>query len=85
MKAVEIFYTVQSVALLLGLCEKTVIVKLKAREFGAEVVNLGSMQRPDYRIPASGVNGYLTARRVFLDMGIPARSVGELRRNAATV
>lgn len=83
MKAVEMHYTVQEAALLLRLCDKTVIVKLKAGEFGRDVVDLGSAKRPDYRLPASGINGYLDARRVFsesTELGIAARSVGELRR-----
>lgn len=88
MKAVEKFYSVQDVGLLLTLCNKTVIVKLKALEFGKKVVNLGTDQRPDYRIPASGINDYLERRRVFTevtrDVGIAARTTGELRRKAAT-
>lgn len=83
MNVVEMFYTVPESALLLRLCTKTVICKLKRGEFGEDVVNLGSAERPDYRIPASGLNGYLAARRVFCDLGIAARSVGELRRKAA--
>jgi hypothetical protein len=87
MRAVEKFYSVAECALLLSLCDKTVIVKLKAREFGADVVNLGSELRPDYRVPASGLNAYLAARRLFSDQtvniippGIAARTIGELRR-----
>ena len=87
MRAVEKFYSVAETALLLSLCTKTVIEKLKAREMGEEVVNLGSPARPDYRIPASGINGWLAARRVFsfstTDPGIAARSTGELRRKAS--
>ena len=84
MKAVEKFYSVADCALLLSLCPKTVIVKLKAREFGDAVVNLGSELRPDYRVPASGLNGYLETRRLFrrvnLQVGVSARTAGELRR-----
>jgi len=85
MKAVEMYYPISAVALLLGLCTKTVTIKLKAGEFGREVVNLGSESGPDYRIPASGVNAYLSARRLFTEApaGIAARSEGELRRKAA--
>lgn len=36
-RAVEMYYTVQAVGLLLGFCPKTVIVKLKAGEFGSGV------------------------------------------------
>lgn len=86
MRAVEKFYSVAETALLLSICTKTVIEKLKARELGEDVVNLGSAARPDYRIPASGINGWLAARRVFsfsTDTGVAARSKGELRRKIA--
>lgn len=84
MKAVEMFYTVQATALLLSCCDKTVLSRLKAGEFGADVVNLGTAARPDYRLPASGINGYLTARRVFSEFEpVVARSEAELRRKAA--
>lgn len=86
MRAVEKYYSVAETALLISLCTKTVIVKLKAHEFGEEVVNLGSEQRPDYRIPASGINAWLESRRVFsfsTDTGVAARTPGELRRKAA--
>jgi len=85
MRAVEKFYSVAETALLLSLCTKTVIAKLKARELGEEVVNLGSEARPDYRIPASGINAWLAARRVFSEIGIAARSTGELRRKATAL
>lgn len=77
------YYSVQSTALLLGLCDKTVIAKLKGGDLGGDVVNLGTELRPDYRIPASGINGYLRGRRLFSEIEpIAARSVGELRRKA---
>lgn len=83
MRAVEKYYSVEETSLLLGLHEKTVLKRLKARDFGDQVANLGSDERPDYRIPASGLNGYLDSRRVFSEgLGIAARSVGELRRKA---
>lgn len=84
MKCVEMHYTVAEVSLLVRLCPKTVIVKLKAGEFGPDVVDLGTPPaRSDYRIPASGVNAWLSARRVFSELGIAVRSTGELRRKAA--
>lgn len=86
MRAVEKFYSVREAALLLSVAEITILRRLKAREFGGDVANLGSAQRPDYRIPASGINGYLQRRRVFTESepepGIAARTVGELRRKA---
>lgn len=82
MRAVEKFYSVQETELLLSLCSKTVIQRLKDREFGEEVVNLGTDKRPDYRIPASGINAYLGRRRVFSELGIAARTPGELRRKS---
>jgi hypothetical protein len=82
MRVVEKFYSVAEVALLLSLCAKTVLAKAKTGELGDDVVNLGSDARPDYRIPASGINEWLAGRRVFLEPGIAARSTGELRRKA---
>lgn len=85
-RAVEVYYTVCETGLLLGLCTKTVLIKLKAQCFGVGVVNLGSAARPDYRIPASGINVYLDRCRVFSESEskpVSARSVGELRRKAA--
>lgn len=82
MNAVEMHYTVAEVALLLRLHPKTVIRKMKAMEFG-QAYNLGTEQRPDWRLPACGINGYLERHRLFSEPGIAARSVGELRRKAA--
>lgn len=86
-RAIEKYYSIEEARFLLGFkCNKTVIEKLKAQEFGAEVVNLGSAKKPDYRIPASGLNFYLDRRRLFTESdstaetGIVARTVGELRR-----
>lgn len=88
MRAVEKYYSVAEACLLLSLCSKTVLERLKARELGEDVVNLGSEQRPDYRIPASGLNAWLDRRRVFSETsfpnGIAARTPGELRRKLAT-
>ena len=44
---------------------------------------IGGPERPDYRLPASGINAWVAARRVFPEPGIAARSVGELRRKSA--
>jgi hypothetical protein len=86
MKAVEMYYSIEQVALLVGLSTKTIGVKMHAGEFGRGVVNLGS-DAPggaDYRIPASGVNAWLESRRLFSTgeplPGVSARSIGELRR-----
>lgn len=82
MNAVEMFYTINEVSLLLRLHESTVRQRLHRREFGDAVVNLGSEERPDFRIPASGINAYLERRRIFLEreLGVPASSEAELRR-----
>lgn len=85
MTAVEMFYTVNEAALLLKLHRSTVLDKMKAREFGAGVVNLGSNEQPDYRVPASGLNDYLNKHLVFAEKtapGLAARCDGELRRKA---
>lgn len=84
MKAVEMYYSVTETAFLLRCCTKTVLEKLRGREFGDQVVNLASAERPDYRIPASGLNAFLERRRVFTEPpGVAARSEGELRRKVA--
>lgn len=79
-RAIEMYYSVSSVSLLVELHPKTVVEKMKLGEFGQGVVNVGGEQRPDYRIPASGINGWLESRRVFAEQPVVARSVGELRR-----
>jgi hypothetical protein len=84
MKAVESYYTVQRAAVLLDLSDRTIKDLAKAGKFGREVVDLGTETKPDLRIPASGINGYLHSRRLFsesvTDEPIAARTVGELRR-----
>lgn len=82
MKAVEKYYTVQEAALLLSVSTRTIERRLAGRELG-EVVNLGTAERPVYRIPASGLNAYLEKHKVSSEPGIAARSIGELRRKAA--
>ena len=83
MRAVEKYYTITETALLLSLHNDTVVIRMKAGEFGPGCVNLSTGDaRPDYRIPASGINSYLDHRRIFTEPGIAARSVGELRRKA---
>ena len=86
MAAVEMYYTVGEVSLLLRLHERTVRERIHAREFGAGVVNLGG-ERADYRIPASGINAYLDRRRIFVEdePGIVGRSIGELRRKVSAM
>jgi hypothetical protein len=84
MRVVEKFYSVTETAMLLSCSNDTVVVRMKAGEFGYDCVNLSTgNKRPDYRIPASGINGYLERIRVFTEPGIAARNVGELRRKAA--
>ena len=86
MTVTEMFYTIQEVSMLLRVHQKTVLAKMKSREFGSGVVNIGSEQRPDYRVPASGVNEYLAKHRVFTEAtvpGVPTRCTGELRRKVA--
>lgn len=89
MKAVEKYYSIAELALLVGLSTKTITVKMRAKEFGDGVVNLGSVKPggEDFRVPASGFNAWLDSRRLFSqgapEPGIVARSKGELRRKAA--
>lgn len=82
MKAVEKYYTILEAALLLSVSTRTIERKVAARELG-DVVNLGTIDRPVYRIPASGLNAYLEAHKLSAEPGIAARSIGELRRKAA--
>jgi hypothetical protein len=87
MKAVEKYYSVTETALLVSCCTKTVRERIQLGELGA-VVNIGRPDKPDYRIPASGINTWLEARQVFGkpgngEPGIAARTAGELRRKAA--
>src|SRR6516162_1967993 len=59
MKAVvERHYKVKEIAFLLHLPPKTVIQKMKAGDFG-DIYNLRTEEQPDWRIPVSGINGYL--------------------------
>lgn len=84
MRALELYYSIAELAMLLRLDAKTIRRRMAARDFGAGVVNLGSEERPDYRIPVSGVNAWLDGRRLFHEpQGVAARTVGELRRKAA--
>ena len=83
--AVEKFYSVTETALLLSLSSGTVIEKLKARAFGDGVINLAGAARPEYRIPASGINAWAESCRVFPDVGVSARTLGELRRKVAAL
>lgn len=76
---VEMHYTVQEAAMLFRLHEATVLQRMKAGDYG-QFYNLGTERRPDYRIPASGLNADLERRRGFTELGVAARSVGELRR-----
>lgn len=82
MRAVEKYYSVSETALLLSIHTNTVKTHLHAGNFGGECVNIASDARPDYRIPASGINAWLERRRVLTEPGIAARTVGELRRKA---
>lgn len=65
--------TPDEVALRLHLHVKTVRGKIRAREFGATVVNVGSEVRPEYRVPVSAVEAWLLSRRVFLEPGLLRR------------
>ncbi len=89
-RAVEKYYSPAELALLSSLCAKVIIQKMKAGEFGDGWFNAGSDKRPDYRIPASGFNGWVDRRRgIFSELsgeyppGIAARTPGELRRKVA--
>lgn len=74
-RAVEKYYSVGEVALLLGFSEKWVRTKISSGVFPGTVDCEG-----DIRVPASDVNAYLDSHRVFEPTPISARSEGELRR-----
>ena len=88
------YYTVAETAKKLSCCSKTVLRRLHKGELGLDVVNVSNDWQPDYRIPESGITAFLQARRVFASsqpglvsqpepqVGIAARSIGELRRKA---
>lgn len=76
-RAVEKYYSVAEVSVLLGFAERWVRDRIRDGRF-AGVVDLGG----HVRIPASSVNAYLEANPMFWEAGVPARSVGELRRKA---
>lgn len=81
MRAVEKYYSVGETALLLGFSERWVRDRINLGEFaGALLIDR------DYRVPASGINGWADQHRVrsAAELGVPARSVGELRRKVAS-
>lgn len=69
------YYTPGEIALLLRLHVKTVLGMLRAGAMGGGIVNVGSEVRPDYRVPASAVNGWLAGRRVFQERDLPQPGV----------
>jgi len=62
MSAVEKYYSVTETCLLLSVSADTVLRRIKAGDFGQGVINLSTPERPDYRIPASGINAWAAAR-----------------------
>lgn len=82
---VEAYYTPAQLATLLNFTTQWVVKMILAGEFGPNCVRIGS-KRADYRVPASGVNAWLTRNRVIVDLDqvkpITARSPGELRRKS---
>jgi excisionase family DNA binding protein len=85
MSVAEKYYSVAEVALLLSCSADTVKRRIKSGKLGLGVVNIGEDGKgADWRVPASGLNAYLQARRLFneAEPGVTARSIGELRRKA---
>jgi excisionase family DNA binding protein len=75
-RAVEKYYSVQEVALLLSFSERWVRDQVQSGRLD-RVVRIGR----DVRVPASAINALLEMHSGRPRMvGIPARSVGELRR-----
>ena len=79
--AVEKYYAPAEAALLLSFSKDWVLDRVAAGDFPGSV-KIGD----DYRIPASAINRYLQERALFsrgdVQIGIAARSIGELRRKA---
>lgn len=78
MRALEKYYAISEVALLLGVSKRWVWDRI-ARKLLGDVVELDG---GDVRIPASGVNSYLESRKYEPPgvNGIAARTTGALRR-----
>lgn len=68
-------YTVGELACLLRFSEQWVRERIKAGDFGDQVLNI----RGDLRVPASAVNAFL-ARWSSPAVGVAGRSAGELLR-----
>lgn len=87
-RVVEAYYTIGDLAVYLRLGERTICRKVQAGEFspGGDLSNIKNLapdgQRPELRIPASGVNWYLDNHPYSPVTPIKARSQGELRRKA---
>lgn len=83
MKAMEMHYTAQELAVLMRKCDRFVRDEIKAGAFGPDVFFVGG----DYLVAASAANAYMERHRLpappAVQMGVPARSEGELRRKLA--
>jgi hypothetical protein len=74
------YLTINEVMEALRLSRNTVKRRIAAGDFGADVVNLGSGQAPDYRIPKRGIRKFLLERRIFQAREAHDSSVVELSR-----
>jgi hypothetical protein len=76
----ELYYTVDDVALLLRFGRKWVRQRLDAGDFGQGVLDI----RGDIRIPASGVNAFITRHHRVYDLQIRMANTGRMRRQLAS-
>ena len=60
MHAVEKYYTIKHAAELLDCCDDTIRRAMKAGKLGT-CPNIGNAQQPSWRIPASGINTWLSS------------------------
>jgi len=81
MSLLEMYYTINEVATLLRFSDRWVRDRINDGSFGDGVRDING----DLRIPASGVNAFLSLHPRQYDLGIKARNLGELRRKLAKI
>lgn len=83
---VEAYYTVKQLATLLQFSSQWIVKMVLAGEFGPKCIRIGAGKRADYRVPASGVNGWLARYQLPMEPRaiepVCARSEGELKRKS---
>jgi hypothetical protein len=75
-RVIELYYTVGDLCTLLRYSDTWVKLRIKAGDFGPGVLDI----RGEYRIPASGVNVFLTQHRFNPEFTRPHKRSSFLRR-----